>query len=457
VTRTTPQTQSDHSSLVGAPEATPVVVLIATGDRPLVRIVPLRGGVAVLGREIERPGGPLELGDGRASRRHAEVRRHGLGWKVKDLGSHNGTFVDGRRIEGDITAPDGAIVRTGHSLWWLLADGEAWQDDAVAVRDGIVAGPRTRALEEQVAIAARAPTLLVLGESGVGKERLARRYHDAGTRAGGPFVAVNCAAIPEGVAERLLFGAKKGAYSGAEDAPGYVQAAHGGTLFLDELGDLPLALQAKLLRVLETREVWPVGASRGVPVDLGVVAATHHDLRRAVADGRFREDLYYRLAKPVVRVPALRERRDEIPALATMIVAAIDPRLRLHPRLLEVLCIRAWPGNVRELGHELRGAADTARAAGGTELRPEHLATDAGLPLRPETAAPGAGATPRPRGPGDCSREEIVAAIDGAAGNLSQAARTLGLHRTQLYRLMERHGVPRKSNDSESDDNLAKG
>jgi transcriptional regulator with PAS, ATPase and Fis domain len=440
---------SDHSSLAGAPESRPVVVLIATGDRPLVRTVPLRGGGAVLGREIERPGGPLELGDGRASRRHAEVRRHGIGWKVKDLGSHNGTFVDGKRIEGDVTVADGAIVRTGHSLWWLVAEGDPWTDDAVTVEDGVVTGPRLRAIAEQVKAAARAPSLLVLGESGAGKERLARLYHDAGPRASGPFVGVNCAAIPEGVAERLLFGAKKGAYSGAEDAQGYVQAAHGGTLFLDELGDLPLSLQAKLLRVLETREVWPVGAARGVPVDLGIVCATHHDLRRAVADGKFREDLYYRLAKPVVRVPPLRERRDEIPPLATMVVASVDPALRIHPRLLEVVCIRAWPGNVRELAHELRGAAETARAAGVTELRPEHLAADAGLPLRAEPApAPG---TPRPRGPGDWSRDEIVAAIEAANSNLSAAARALGLHRTQLYRLMERHGIPRKGGDSQTD------
>jgi len=453
VTRTTPQTLSDHSSLVGTPESKPVVVLIATGDRPLVRIVPLRGGGAVLGREIERPGGALELGDGRASRRHAEVRRHGIGWKVKDLGSHNGTYVDGKRIEGEVSAPDGAIVRTGHSLWWLVADGDAWSDDAVVVHDGVVAGPRLRAIEDQVKTAARAPTLLVLGESGAGKERIARAYHDAGARAGGPFVGVNCAAIPEGVAERLLFGAKKGAYSGAEDAAGYVQAAHGGTLFLDELGDLPLPLQAKLLRVLETREVWPVGASKGTPVDVGIVAATHHDLRRAVADGKFREDLYYRLAKPVVRVPPLRERRDEIPVLATMITATVDKTLRLHPRLFEVLSMRTWPGNVRELAHEVRSAAEAAIAAGSSDVRPEHLASDAGLPLRGESAGP---AVAKQRGPNDWTRGEIVAAIEAAGGTLSKAARALGLHRTQLYRLMERHGIPRKSGDSQTDAGTSK-
>ena len=436
------QTLSDHSSLVGAPDPEPVAILIATGERAWVRVVPLRGGVAILGREIDRPGGVLELGDGRASRRHAEIRRHGAGWKVRDLGSHNGTFVDGRRIDGEAIAPDGAIIRIGHSLFWLVADGEAWRDDAVEIDGDAVTGPRLRAVDDQVRSAARAPTLLVLGESGSGKERLARGYHASGGRAGGPFVAVNCAAIPEGVAERLLFGSKKGAYSGAEDAPGYVQAAHGGTLFLDELGELPLALQAKLLRVLETREVWPVGASRGTPVDVGIVAATHQELRRLVAEGRFREDLYYRLAKPCARVPPLRERRDEIPVHAERTVAAVDPALRVHPRLLEVLCTRAWPGNVRELIHEVRGAAEAARAAGGAEVRVEHLAPEAGQPLRGDAAS-----SPARARTGDATRDDIVAAIATAGGNLSAAARALGLHRTQLYRLMDRHGIARNRAD----------
>jgi transcriptional regulator with PAS, ATPase and Fis domain len=415
-----------------------------------VRVIALRDGRAVIGREIERPGGLLELPDGRASRRHAELRYAGGMWKVRDLGSHNGTYVDGRRIDSETSAPDGVIVRAGHSLFWLLGDGAAWRDDAVDIDDGVVAGPRSRAVEEEIVGAARSATLLVLGESGSGKERAARTYHDAGPRASGPFVGVNCAAIPESVAERLLFGAKRGAYSGAEDAVGYVQAAHGGTLFLDELGDLGLPLQAKLLRVLETREVWPVGASKGTPVELGVVAATHHDLRRAVAEGRFREDLYYRLAKPAVIVPPLRERKDEIPALAAMVVAQTDRSLRLHPRLLEVLVTRRWPGNVRELIHEVRVAAIAARTAAAQDVRPEHLAPDAGQRLKEAVAGLGAAGpasrsdeAPRSRPLAELTKEELVAAIEAASGNLSAAARALGLHRTQLYRLMERHGIER--------------
>jgi transcriptional regulator with PAS, ATPase and Fis domain len=327
-------------------------------------------------------------------------------------------------------------VRTGGSLFLLLADGAALQDRAIEVDGELVLGPRARAALDAVHRHAGSPSLLVLGESGTGKEHLARAYHQHGPRAGGPFVAVNCAAIPATIAERALFGSRRGAYSGAEDAPGYVQAAHGGTLFLDELGELPLELQAKLLRVLESREVWSVGATRGVPVELGVVAATHRDLRAAVAAGAFRDDLYFRIAKPVVRVPALRERREEIPVLAARTAAAVAPALTLHPRLVEALCLRPWPGNARELVHEVRAAAHAALAAAAPAIHAEHLADDAGRPF-----AAGEGTGP---GPALLERDRLAAALAAAGGNVSAAARALGLHRTQLYRLLERHGLDRE-------------
>ncbi|MBL8623549.1 MAG: sigma 54-interacting transcriptional regulator [Myxococcales bacterium] len=414
-------------------------MLIASGGKPLVRVVAIdRAGKATLGRELATAAGKLELDDGRASRVHAEVRRVGDGWRVRDLGSHNGTFVDGRKLDGEATAEDGALVRTGATLFWLVADGGAAVDDGVALERGAVIGLRSRLTDDAIRRAAASPTLLILGESGTGKERLARAYHQAGPRAGGPFVPVNCAAIPEAIAERVLFGSKKGAYSGAEDAPGYVSAAHGGTLFLDELGELDPALQAKLLRVLETREVWPVGATRGVPVDCGLVAATHRDLRGAVAAGRFREDLYYRLTKPVAHVAPLRQRKDEIPVLAERAVAAVAPTLALHPRLLEALCLRPWPGNVRELLHEVRAAATAALAAGAAEVRLEHLADDAGQGFA--AAAPDEPARAAPR---ELDKDALVAAMTTAGGNVSAAARALGLHRTQLYRLLDRHGLAR--------------
>ena len=402
--------------------------------------VPARGGRVTIGRELALPDGVLTLDDARASRAHAEIGRGGGRWTVRDLDSHNGTFVDGRRVDGEVTVADGALVRAGGSLFVLAPDAAPYRDATVEVDDELVIGPRTRAALDAVRRHAGAPTLLVLGESGTGKERLARAYHQHGPRAGGAFVAVNCAAIPASIAERALFGSRRGAFSGAEDAPGYVQAAHGGTLFLDELGELPLELQAKLLRVLESREVWAVGATRGVPVELGVVAATHRNLRAAVAAGTFRDDLYFRVTKPVVHVPPLRERREEIPVLAARAVAAIAPGLTLHPRLVEVLCLRPWPGNARELLHEVRAAAHAALDAGATMLRPEHLADDAGRAFSDDGGGPdGAEAAPG----AELDRERLSEALAAAGGNVSAAARALDLHRTQLYRLLDRHGLGR--------------
>jgi transcriptional regulator of acetoin/glycerol metabolism len=422
----------------------PAVLLIAQPGRPDGRVLPCRRGLVVLGRQCEADDGArIELDDARVSRRHAEVRYARGRWTVRDLGSRNGTFVDGARIADEREADDGAIVRIGHSLFWLAAAREAGTDGGVTVADGVVAGSRLRAAEREVVAAAASPTLLVLGESGSGKERLARRFHDAGPRAGGPFLAVNCATIPEGVAERVLFGSRKGAFSGAEDAAGYLQAADGGTLFLDELGELPPALQAKLLRVLETREVWAVGATRPVRVELGVVAATHQDLRAAVARGRFREDLYFRLARPAITVPPLRARRDEIPALITLAIAGVDAALPAHARLVERACLLPWPGNVRELLREMAAAAMTARAAGAAEVRIEHLAPDAGEPFLEPTAPPSTPTPTRSRVTAAIGRDAITSALAAAGGNLSLAARQLGLHRTQLYRLMDRHGIAR--------------
>jgi transcriptional regulator with PAS, ATPase and Fis domain len=278
-------------------------------------------------------------------------------------------------------------------------------------------------------------------------------------------VAVNCAAIPEGVAERLLFGAKKGAFSGATDAIGYVQSADGGTLFLDEIAELDAGVQAKLLRVLETRDVVPVGAAAGVKIELGIVAATHRDLRVAVAERRFRDDLYYRLARPTVLLPPLRARRADIPPLVAREIAAVDRTLAPHSKLIEACCARPWPGNVRELRHAVREAAGVALSHGRDVVRPEDLPARAGLPVRERypsqvsqtstseraTAAAaaiqtGAPAAPVPGAPppAEISREQVLAALGSAGGNVSAAARSLGLHRTQLYRMMERFGIGRE-------------
>src|SRR5262249_47131898 len=196
----------------------------------------------------------------------------------------------------------------------------------------------------------------------------------AGASAGGPLVAVNCATIPEALAERLLFGARKGAFSGADaDSDGYIQEADGGTLFLDEVAELSLAVQAKLLRVLETREVLPLGASKPRKIELRFCSATHRDLRAHVAAGKLREDLYFRIATPRVTVPPLRERPEEIPWLLQAEVSRIAPSLALHVSVVETCLLRGWPGNVREILAEIRSAAQTALSAESQRLEARHL------------------------------------------------------------------------------------
>jgi len=414
-----------------------------------------------LGRSIATPTGAVELEDERMSREHAAVERVGALWQVKDLGSRNGTFIDGERISGEVHVRGDAVVRCGYTVFLLLADVRGHDKDHD--RGEWVIGPELDRVLDDVGRHAAGPTLLIHGESGSGKELVARHYHDSGPRAGGPFVPVNCAAIPEGVAERLLFGAKKGAFSGAtSDAIGYLQSADGGTLFLDEVAELDAAVQAKLLRALETREVVPVGASAGSKIDVGIVAASHRDLRAAVAARRFRDDLYYRLAHPVVIVPSLRHRRADIPRLVAREVAKVDRKLAVHARLIETCCIRPWPGNVRELARAVREAAAAALAASRDVVRPEDLPPTAGLPVGAEAgevpmstppSSPPLSSSVGPAkakvAPAEIDREAIEAALAAAGGNVSAAARALGLHRTQLYRLLQRHGLARPGDDSD--------
>jgi transcriptional regulator with GAF, ATPase, and Fis domain len=333
--------------------------------------------------------------------------------------------------------------------------------------EGFVRGPAMQAVLAEVEDAARAgSTLHIRGESGTGKEGIAEAFHRAGARAERPFVAVNCAAIPHAIAERLLFGAKRGAYSGADaDAVGYVEQADGGTLFLDEIAELEPQVQAKLLRVLESHEVLPLGASRPRKVDFNLCSATNKDLRALVAAGALREDLYFRVGQPIVMLPALRNRPEEIPALVAQELAALSSPPAIHVSLIEQCLLRPWPGNVRELLTEVRAAARTAlRDRQRVEAR--HLAATAGtvfggaMPeVRPVTAPPDSrdapsGDAPRKRMSRDAAewRQRIEDALRANAGNVAATARALGLHRTQLRRLVERHGIAIDAIASQDDD-----
>jgi transcriptional regulator with PAS, ATPase and Fis domain len=250
---------------------------------------------------------------------------------------------------------------------------------------------------------------------------------------------VNCAAIPEGVAERLLFGAVRGAYSGADaSSEGYVGAADRGTLFLDEIAELDPAVQAKLLRVLESREVLALGSARPRPVDFGLCSATFADLRAAVGAGRFREDLYFRLGRPAVRIPPLRERREEIPFHLERVLTSIGAPLAIESALVEACLLREWPGNVRELVAEAALAGQRALADGRKVVTLVDLAPDAGRAIA-RTSAPAAAGDERSRGA--LERAAIEAALRAHAGNVTAAARALGIHRNQLRRWLEREGV----------------
>ena len=455
-----------------ASPAVPGAVLVFAGGAPRFVVAALEHGALAIGRGA---GLFQVVTDDRLSRQHAEVRfAPDRGWTVRDCGSRNGTFVDGARLQGSATsavAPSGTsavtssgpgVVRVADSIVLLCDDIRRLAPPLVT--DGIVVGATLRAALDEVARAAESSeTLLLRGESGTGKEMAARAFHAHGPSAGGPLVAVNCAAIPAALAERLLFGTRRGAYSGAAaDARGHVQEADGGVLFLDEGGELDLEVQAKLLRVLETREVVPLGASHGQRVDVRVCVATHRDLRASVAAGGFRADLYHRIAPPEVVLPPLRARRDEIAHHVAAEIAAAAPSLTAHPRLVEQCMLRAWPGNVRELRKGLRAAAIRARAQGELRVRTEHLGPSAGLAFEAGACPAPANAAP-PAAPADpaapaaargyvrwssaLTRGDIERALAAEDGSVARAARALGMGRTQLYREMARREIVRPGAD----------
>jgi two-component system NtrC family response regulator len=297
-------------------------------------------------------------------------------------------------------------------------------------------------LQEVFAIIRRvAPTdvsVLVEGESGTGKELVARALHRLSERAGGPFVTINCAAIPETLLESELFGYEKGAFTGANaQKKGRIEAAQGGTLFLDEVGELSFFLQAKLLRFLQEHQIERLGDRKAIPLDIRVIAATNKDLKQAIVEGRFREDLYYRLAVIVLSLPPLREREGDIELLAKELLQryAVQNKKKLTgftPQALRALKTHHWPGNVRELENRIRRAVLMVEKAKVTATHLE-LATTydkyEGKGLREAREA--------------VEREMVQRALARSQGNLTQAAADLGISRPTLYELMEKLGIDR--------------
>lgn len=299
-------------------------------------------------------------------------------------------------------------------------------------------------------LAATQSTVLIQGESGTGKELVARALHYNGARRHHPFVPVNCAAMPEGLLESELFGHTRGAFTGANLARrGLFLEAARGTLFLDEIGEMPLGMQSKLLRVLEQRQIRPVGSDREVAVDVRVIAATNRDLGQAVRQGSFREDLYYRLTVMVVQIPPLRERRDDIALLAETFLQRHAAANHLEPRHLTPRALRAleqydWPGNVRELSHVIeRGVTLSA----GPWIDVDDLGLDrVSAPLAAgatDTVVP-AGARPADTllNLAELTRHAVAAALRQSHGHKGQAATLLGVHPRTLTRMIRRYGLP---------------
>ena len=407
------------------------------------RVVVLHPGLAVrIGRAEDLE---IALDDPRASRCHAAITFDGQSVTVEDFDSSNGTWLGERRIQGRQMIPAGTLIRVGSTRIAIVPT------EAGSVRPethGPVVGP-TASGTDVVAVDPATVTLfalvrrlaasdlpvLVQGETGSGKEVVARALHRYSPRSAGPFMAINCATLPEALAESELFGHERGSFTGAATRKvGVFESADGGTLLLDEVGELSAASQARLLRALQERLIVRVGATRPIPVNVRVVAATNRDLMVEVAKGRFREDLYFRLNGVTMAVPALRSRPRDILPLVQRALEERGSTARLGPGVAAVLQGYKWPGNVRELRNTIECALALAE---GNEIRIEHLPPT----VRGELHKDDAPASPLRERVDETERRAIVAALENTGWNQSRAARMLGISRRALIYKMERFGL----------------
>ena len=409
----------------GEPQASPGVVITFSMAQ-----IPGDGAYAArekltLGRS---PDCFIFLEDPSLSRLHARICFGPAGVTVEDSGSHNGTFVNGRKTDGAVAVEPGDVIRCGRTLLTTTGDIQSfagWR--GWGLTGPVIGGPVMRRMERELAAFAESSLeVLLLGESGTGKDLAARQIHRlSGCK--GALVPVNCAELAESLFEAELFGARKGAYTGATaDRAGLFVAANGGTLFLDEMGELPLNLQAKLLRAMEQGEVRPVGGNQTVKVDVRLVSATNRDLARQVERGDFREDLYHRLRGAVVYLPSLREHTEDISLLVEHITAGSPPPT---VDFMEKLMLHRWPGNVRELDRVLREAMARARASGDSSLKPAHLREELRRPTQEQ----------------DDPFQPVREALTRSKGNVSAAAAELGMHRAQIYSMLRDRGLSASS------------
>ena len=461
---------ADFAKAQSASGVAPSLIRFFRADDPFdpVEVFPLSGRVQwPIGRlhhsqsDAPHEGRIWSHGDGNMSGRHAILGMSQTGWILADAGSKNGTFVNGERLSGPHALQDGDVVECGHSFF-VFREAKAPSPRPMGIRPAALELPP---LYYQIAsihpYITSDMSIHLFGETGTGKEVVARAIHSLSGRKGA-FVGVNCAAIPESLFESELFGHLKGAFSGAvERKPGQILSAQDGSLFLDEIGELPLAAQAKLLRVLEQREVVPIGSSKPIPVNFRLISATLCDLRQMVEKGKFRRDLYARLGH-VLAVPPLRQHIEEIgPLVQAFLTARLEerrkstqtlPRLRFTMAASRALIRYEWPLNVRELKLCVEAAlisaiADSvdpsvcvidlhhlpeAIACGSAEVPlPPRLSLSEAAPaeqLQEESAASRRAPRPRP------SAEEIQAALAMAEGHRSKAAQLLGVQERTLYR-----------------------
>jgi transcriptional regulator with GAF, ATPase, and Fis domain len=421
-----------------------VSVVVLSGDARGTRL-PIRGRLTV-GKSNDND---LVLSEESVSRVHCEISRVGRGVRVRDLGSTNGTFVERGRITEAVTAV-GSVIRVGNAVELALRPDLTLlevEPFAKGEIDGVIgAGLAMRRIFAVLDGVARTDaTVLLLGETGTGKEVLAHAIANRSHRRS-PFVVVDCGAVTPTLIQSELFGHERGAFTGAlAQRKGAFESARGGTIFLDEIGELPPDVQPMLLRVLEAREIRRVGGNQTIPVDVRVLAATSRDLEREVSAGRFREDLYFRLAVVPITIPPLRARRDDIPALVAQILSRIPGAALLAPgpRTLSWLLQHDWPGNVRELRNILERAAYLSLAAKSSELLlpalpsgPASTGDDAfGFTLA-ETFREA-----RARVEDDFERRYVAWLLANHGGNLSAAARAVQMDRKHLHVLARKHGL----------------
>jgi transcriptional regulator with GAF, ATPase, and Fis domain len=388
---------------------------------------------------VGRSGADLVLNDRKVSALHLEIRLEQDGYRLRDLGSTNGTFLWGLRVVEAFIGP-GTTFAIGESAvrFVPLEDSVVLPLWGEARYCGLIGGsvPMRRMYDAIDRVAATDLTVLITGETGSGKELVAEALHERSARAAGPFVVLDCGAVPPQLFEDELFGHEEGAFTDASRTKiGVFEAADGGTLFLDEIGELPLDMQPKLLRAVETRRVRRVGGERTINCDVRLVAATNRDLAAEVNRRSFRSDLYFRVAVAPIQVPSLRERPDDIEPLVEHFLAELGPAGPLPEGFLEWARCHAWPGNVRELRHAVERAVITRRVpTAGEARRPAAaLEIDPSVPFKEA----------KRRLVEEFDRRYLAALLEANDWNIARAARAAGVDRMSIYKAMQRLDIRR--------------